>query len=359
MNHNINNRSLAEVFSGMKEELKAKAQNKFHEDKSDLECLCNNDENYLYLKAKEDGLSYAVCPKCNPQRMCTLCNGSGHRILDNTLLSQDGEREINIEKLSPHSCHCQSSRIICDLLNNAQIPEKYLTCRFDNIDVSHIKSEEMRHKLMKNKDDIKSFCAKIKSKQSIHKQDKFFITLYGPVGSSKTHLACAALKTLISKLAIKGLFMDFQFLLSSLRERYENKKSAEAFLKQILNTPILLIDEFGKARSENEWQLEKLDHIINTRYINNKLTIITTNFLPSTQKYAENEKPNYIKNLESEGTDVKESFWNTSLLERVGIRAYERILEVSEFIDFTGLPSYRRNVCRDFLEKYLQKYKKP
>ena len=358
MNDNHNNRSLEEVFSGMKEELRAKSHSNLHADSDSLECLCHNEDNYLYLKAREEGLQYAVCPKCNPQRMCTLCNGTGHRILYNTLLSQDGEREINIEKLSPYSCRCQSSKIICDLLNNAQIPEKYLKCSFENIDVSHIKSAEMREKLIRNKDEIKSFCSKFKSKQNIHKQDKFFITLYGPVGSSKTHLACAALKQLITKLSIKGVFIDFQFLLSSLRERYENKKSAEGFLKQILNTPVLLIDEFGKARSENEWQLEKLDHIINTRYINNKLTIITTNFLPSTQSYAENEKPNYIKNLESEGTEVKESFWTTSLLERVGMRAYERILEVSEFIDFTGLPSYRRNLCRNFLEKYLQKHKK-
>lgn len=45
---------------------------------------------------------------------------------------------------------------------------------------------------------------------------------------------------------------------------------------------------------------------------------------------------------------VHESFWMQNLKERIGSRMYERLIEVSEFIDFTNLPSYRRVLGRDF-----------
>jgi hypothetical protein len=47
-----------------------------------------------------------------------------------------------------------------------------------------------------------------------------------------------------------------------------------------------------------------------------------------------------------------ESFWEQSLPERIGARMYDRIVESSVFVDFIGLPSYRRALADDFIERY-------
>ena len=118
----------------------------------------------------------------------------------------------------------------------------------------------------------------------------------------------------------------------------------------------LVIDEFGKGRLDKEWPLEKLDDLINYRYNNKKITLLTTNYMPFDLKYQDRQRMHSFEaELNRVDTPTFENFWDKSLHERIGSRMYERLIEVSEFIDFTGLPSYRRSLAENFLDIYKRR----
>jgi DNA replication protein DnaC len=320
----------------------------------------------IYIENTQKGLRYAVCPACNPRLNCQLCDGTGHRILNRVHVfeTEDGEFEHVCEDLSPNTCSCTHTERLVTLLNNAEIPSKYVEAEINSFKHNHL-TENQTKKLIENIQRVQKLCFQIAS-TAISQQatnQKYFITLFGPVGSGKTLLAVAALKMVIINFGFTGRFVDFQFLLNQIKAEYDQKKSGEHLLKQLRDVDILIIDELGKGRNENEWQLEKLDDLINSRYNAKKITILTTNYLPQQFKYDEKEIPRTTHNSNYWGDQIKssipvhESFWTQTLIQRIGARMYERIYEVSEFIDFTELPSYRKFVGKEFLSLYSSKNK--
>ncbi len=327
-----------------------------------------DDSEPIYIERSANKFRFAVCPACNPRLQCRLCEGTGHRVLKEVHVfeTDDGEFEHSIENISPNTCACTHTERIVELLNQAEIPCKYMEADFQSFRFEHL-NDFQRKKMNENIHKMESFCdssaAIIKGgKASNH---KYFMTLTGPVGSGKTLLATASLKNLIMNHNLTGRFVEFQFLLNQLKAEYEQKRSGFSILKHLIEVEILIIDEFGKGRNENEWQLEKLDDLINSRYNAKKITIITTNYLPQNFKYDEKEIPLTTHKPKSNywspsgkpdaltgNIPVNESFWTQTMLERVGARMYERILEVSEFIDFLNIPSYRKLMGKNFLDLY-------
>jgi DNA replication protein DnaC len=324
----------------------------------------------IYIEQTSHGLRYAVCPACNPRLHCDLCKGTGHRFLEEVHLfeTNEGEYEHLTENISPNSCSCTHTECLVTLLNKAEIPSKYMEAEMSSFKNDHLNEIQSR-KLNENIQKIHKFCTQVASNALGDRpiNQKYFVTLFGPVGSGKTLLAAAALKLVIVNYGFTGRFVDFQFLLNQIKAEYEQKRSGESLLRQIREVDILVIDELGKGRNENEWQLEKLDDLINSRYNSRKITILTTNYLPQSYKYEDKEIPRTMnkevndfwregKSNTSQGNiPVHESFWTQTLLERVGARMYERIYEVSEFIDFMGIPSYRKFLGKGFLDLYSSK----
>ncbi|KAB8028601.1 ATP-binding protein [Fluviispira multicolorata] len=337
----------------------------------DLSEQQQDDSEPIYVESTPNGFRYAVCPACNPRLQCRLCEGTGHRVLKEVHVFESGEGEFEhiTENISPNTCACTHTERIVELLNNAEIPCKYMEADIHSFQIDHL-NDFQKKKMSDNIQKMILFCTHSASliKGTKDPSHKYFMTLTGPVGSGKTLLATAALKLLIMDHGLSGRFVDFQFLLNQLKAEYEQKRSGETLFKQLRDVDILIIDEFGKGRNENEWQLEKLDDLVNSRYNSKKITIITTNYLPQTFKYDEKEIPirtHKIKNdywnplgkpdTSSANTPVNETFWTQSLLERVGARMYERIIEVSEFIDFMNIPSYRKILGKSFLDLYNKK----
>jgi len=280
----------------------------------------------------KDGSKFFVCPSCDPKRECKLCNQTGHQMFFETMtqaLGEDSESQVVIQNTRPNACICMDVHKAASLLNTAEIPERYIKSHFFSFKTSHLNQNQIVV-LEQNIEKIKLFCEDINS--------KCFVTLFGSVGSGKTLLATAALKYLINQKQLSGKFIDFQYLLSLIRHQYEHNQNAENIFNSYRSADVLVIDEFAKGRMDKEWPFEKLDDLINSRYNNKKITILTTNYLPFDFKY-----PSNIKH------SVHESFWTQSLAERIGERMYDRLVEVSDFINFTSIPSYRRYMARNFL----------
>ncbi|MGB6716119.1 MAG: hypothetical protein WBE47_04100, partial [Candidatus Acidiferrales bacterium] len=77
-----------------------------------------------------------------------------------------------------------------------------------------------------------------------------------------------------------GLFYDYRELLKEIQDSYnpESNSTEMGVLEPVLKTEVLLLDDLGSSKP-SLWALETVGHILNTRYNENRLTILTTNFL--------------------------------------------------------------------------------
>lgn len=307
--------------------------------KPECKCKTSASEGEIAIISDVSGSKFLVCPACDPRKDCTMCNQTGHRFFLETYknkISDGTEIEVTVQNTEPNACICMNVHKIVEFLNSAEIPDRYIKARFTSLQFSHLSNEQAKI-LSQNVEKIKLFAENINA--DTHKNNKYFLVLFGCVGSGKTLLATATLKSLIIRYQLSGKFIDFQYLLSLLKAQFEENRSGESLLAMYRHIDILVIDEFAKGRLDKEWPLEMLDDLVNYRYNHKKITIITTNYLPPQQSYNQEQKT------------IHESFWKKNLPERIGERMYDRLVEVSEFIDFTPIPSYRKYIAESKLLK--------
>ena len=151
------------------------------------------------------------------------------------------------------------------------------------------------------------------------------LTLIGPPGVGKTHLAVGVLKKIYREKKIRGAFFDTKDLIYRLKSLMEEGKTSRA-IKKILNLPLLLLDDLGSERL-SEWQRELISYIISFRYNNLKGTIITTNF--SLDRKENNRKK--IK-ANSEETELPKALMS----DRLGASTVSRIYEMSSVVHIRG-----------------------
>lgn len=303
-------------------------------------CVCGQHPLGIYLKTDGGQNDFHICPACDATPRCEDCQGTGQLRRFNLLTLKD--------EVIPGACACRTGKQRADLLNQIGLPIRYRTSTFESLRVEHMSNHAQQiHKLNDCRKRVFDFCESavpFLSRQS-SAPEKIFLTLLGPVGTGKTHLAAAALRWLVEETGCSARFVDFLFLLSQLRESYSQNSSEERILKPLREADVLLIDELGKGRAEKAWQLEKLDDLLNSRYNEGRITLLTTNYLPPEFSY--DPVRSGFRNA-----PANESFWEQSLPERIGARMYDRIVESSVFVDFIGLPSYRRSRADAYLERY-------
>jgi len=101
----------------------------------------------------------------------------------------------------------------------------------------------------------------------------------GDPGVGKTHLAVAVLRQLMTRHRITGRFVDYRDLLRSIQDSYNpvSETSELEILRPVLQADVLLLDELG-ARKPTEWVRDTVTQILNDRYRQRRVTLITTNF---------------------------------------------------------------------------------
>jgi len=109
--------------------------------------------------------------------------------------------------------------------------------------------------------------------------DNTGLLLIGSIGVGKTHLAVGIIRELILGKGIPCLFFDYRELLKEIQNSYNaSVRTTELeVLRPVFNTEVLVLDELGAVKP-TEWVWDTVSLILNTRYNDNRTTIITTNF---------------------------------------------------------------------------------
>ena len=107
-------------------------------------------------------------------------------------------------------------------------------------------------------------------------------------------------------------------------------------LEPVLTADVLLLDDLG-ASKPSPWALETVGHILNTRYNDRRITLLTTNYLDSGPATAMPMAPRLPS-----GQAVSAAH-DDLLADRLGNRIRSRLYEMCRTVELFA-PDYRREV---------------
>ena len=104
------------------------------------------------------------------------------------------------------------------------------------------------------------------------------LLFYGDAGVGKTHLAVALMKDAIVRKSARAVFYEVRELLKLVRDTYNSSTEMSELdvLRPVFEADLLVLDDLG-AEKKSEWVDETLGLVINTRYSERRLTVLTTN----------------------------------------------------------------------------------
>ena len=188
---------------------------------------------------------------------CPQCEGTGWKPVE-----ADGVRRVV-------PCDCVEGERTTKLLQRARVPRRYEHCDFESFTIRKDASGAPNRSLE---------WAKTAGQRFVEEYPVDFGLLFaGPTGAGKTHLAVAVLRELMIRKGVESLFYDFRDLLKEIQDSWNpvSRSSELRVLQPVLDSEVLLLDELA-ALNPTDWVKETLAYIINTRYNQKKVTLITT-----------------------------------------------------------------------------------
>jgi DNA replication protein DnaC len=168
----------------------------------------------------------------------------------------------------------------------------------------------------------------------------------GSVGVGKTHLAVAILSDLIEKKGVACLFYESGSLLKAIQDSYNpvSETSEMRVLAPVYQADVLVLDELG-ATVPTSWVRDTLYQIINTRYMNRKLTIFTTNSFDEVPEATREVPENSGAQQNSRSFSSKRIQKLTPLEERIGTPLRSRLYEMCSTVEIKG-EDYRKRFSK-------------
>ncbi len=252
---------------------------------------------------------------------CVLCGGVGLKVV----LRPNGDRFAE-------PCACRVERRAARCLEQARIPRRYELCCLDSFDTMH---QTANPSLKRAHETARRFV----ESYPIETGGKGLL-LTGPSGLGKTHLAVSILKALITERGATGLFWEHKELLDSLRAIYSNRTpgAEDKLLRAATTCDLLVLDDLGDM-TPSDWSWDTTSYLLNSRYNENRSTIITTNL--------ENELPAASRGGEpyDRFAEARRAATRETLGDRIGERMRSRLQEMCITLEVQG-EDFRQRVKR-------------
>ena len=211
-------------------------------------------------------------------------------------------------------CNCSTQNRATRLLAQAHIPPRYESCDLDGYIAEGSRGIA---------------AAKIAAVKFVDQYplDKTGLLIIGPSGAGKTHLSVAILKQLILTKGVSCLFCDYRELLKQIQNSYNPSVQVTELdlLRPVFQTEVLVLDDLGAVKP-TEWVWDTVSVILNTRYNENRTTIITTNFMDGPAAGL---------------TGARGAAREETLGDRIGERMRSRLCEMCRVVNINA-PDYRQ-----------------
>ena len=244
------------------------------------------------------------------EKLCSICGGTGWRDL-----MRGNVREVT-------RCDCRLKGRAERLMQAAKFPARYEHCELGTFRYDPENPEDA--KLVK----AMHWANRFVEEYPVEKTGLLFV---GSVGVGKTHLAVGILKALIRDKGVPCLFCDYRELLKSIQNSFNAsvRVTEMEILRPVFDAEVLVIDELGAVRS-TEWVFDTVNYILNSRYNDNKTTIITTNF-PDKPEQERVDDSNSFSQAAAEKAARRET-----LGDRIGERMRSRLHEMCKKVEMEG-----------------------
>ncbi len=234
--------------------------------------------------------------------VCPVCSGSGWK-------SAGSDRRVV-------RCDCRTKVRAESLLAAARIPKRYEHCELSNFEFDGPHANLMQARM--------AACKFVEG----YPLDNTGLLLIGSIGVGKTHLSVGIIKELLLSKGIPCLFYDYRELLKQIQNSYNDsvKVTELDVLRPVFETEVLVLDELGAVKP-TEWVWDTVSLILNTRYNNNRTTIITTNYPDDAARDS---------NATSEFARAQRAARGETLGDRIGERMRSRLHEMCRIIKMEG-----------------------